>query len=295
MSWKNLRLFAVIILLLANAALFAAVYTDYVNKNYYNENDIYEMRILLRSAGIEMDIDAMSSKRVDPSVHFTEYTADDVKLAVSVLSGGDVTYESGEYIAYGNGGRYVVSSDLSLEFSVDGYEPHSYISSIYEAKTVRKIQGVFEKFLNVKKISRAFGKRDSASQSYIADTLFIDNNNVYYATFYEYIDGIKTSNKIDAAISDGMVIYASGTFSLIPPTRIYSADTLDFMTFLVFEKRYFESVETERAPVLENISCEYERYTDMFGALYLIPVCRISYSDGMLRTYDMITGLVIDE
>lgn len=295
MSWKYLRIIVIVLLLAANVLLFAAVYTDYVNKNYYNENDIYELCSLLASSGVELEYDVFPKRRVDPNVYFTKYDDEDIKLALSVLSGADVSENDGEYISFSNGGKYTVFGDLSFEFEADGYKPQSYVSSIYESKTVKKVQRICEKFLRVKKIARAFGSSARVSLEYRADNVFVDGREVYYTTVYEYIDGMKTSNSVDIAVYDGDVIYAKGTFSIIPPTRVYSADTLDVMTFLVFEKRYFENGITPKTVAVDGISCEYRRYTDMFGALYFMPVCGISYSSGDLRTYDMITGLVIFE
>ena len=62
MSWKNLKTFAIVVLLIMNVFFGTEVYRQYKRMNYYSEKEINSVTELLSESGIYVNEDILRAK-----------------------------------------------------------------------------------------------------------------------------------------------------------------------------------------------------------------------------------------
>ena len=64
MSWKNLKTFAIVVLLIMNVFFGTEVYRQYKRMNYYSEKEINSVSELLSESGIYVNEDILRAKKL---------------------------------------------------------------------------------------------------------------------------------------------------------------------------------------------------------------------------------------
>ena len=94
MKWKNLKSFAIAVLLVLNAVFGVLVYIRYTDENYYDKELIENMTTLLSESDIALAGNALSDKIVKLNVLVGTVSAAKTAEALTLMSGAAPESES---------------------------------------------------------------------------------------------------------------------------------------------------------------------------------------------------------
>ena len=89
MSWKNLKTFAIVVLLIMNVFFGTEVYRQYKRMNYYSEKEINSVTELLSESGIYVNEDILRAKKLSIPAYMR--TSSDVELLSALRLFGNVS------------------------------------------------------------------------------------------------------------------------------------------------------------------------------------------------------------
>jgi|GEM_PF-1481890 len=298
MSWKNLTWFAIAVLIIINAVFAIIVFSDYRSNNYYDASSISEMIDLLAQSDITLDNKIFPSKRLSLPVFSASDSVNSFERAVSSLAGEDAVISDGECTFEKNGGTYTLSEDYKIRFADDSYE---YIDKtagekVTDRSELRHVKKAAQSFVGeILSASGDSAAKAAASLSYVADDVYRVGDGIYSATIREYIDTYKTVNTIKITVASGKVVFAEGSMMFAPPTNTFSANNYELFGILIKEKRYFDSLESTSPMTVSSIEYVYDVCFDVFNNVYMIPACAITYTDGTVHIYDVVSSDIISE
>jgi len=297
MSWKNLKTFAIFVLIVANVIVGVVLRQEYIKKNYYDEASIYELELILLKSGIVMPKEVFPTKRNDLYVYSAGLSDKEMMESASLLTGCTFENDGTGYKSVSASGVYYLQKDFSISYEAEHALGSDNLKAEYDEKRIEKTKKAFFDFWNHEKLGYSEKANGSAvSPEYSIENLHVDDSvGVYEFDVYEYIDGVKTGNVLEVVMNGEKVVYVDGKITWVFPKTKYSAENCDLFSVMIKEKSYFESAEIEKTMVVSSIEYAYDMCFDIFGTAYYIPMCHVVYEDGTIHRYDLVSAELISE
>ena len=297
MSWKNLKTFAIFVLIVANIIVGVVLRQEYIKKNYYDEASIYELERILLKSGIVMPREAFPTKRYDLYVYSAALSDKEMIASASLLTGCSFENDGAGYKSVSNDGVYYLQKDFSISYEAEHVLGSDNLKAEYDKKRIDQMKKAFFDSWNHEKLSYSEKTNGSVvSPEYSIDNLYVDDSvGVYKFDVLEYIDGVKTGNALEVVMNGEKVVRVSGKITCVFPKTKYSAENCDFFSVMIKEKSYFESTEAKKTMVVSSIEYAYDMCFDVFGTAYYIPMCHVVYEDGTIHKYDLVSAELISE
>lgn len=302
MSWKNLKTFAIIVLLIMNVFFGTEVYRQYKRMNYYSEKEISSVTELLSESGIYVNEDILRAKKLSIPAYMR--TSSDVELLSALRLFGNVSRSGEKYIvsngyktwSFGNDGSFEYRSAENVSMPVSLIESGTvsavFMIDEYTERLEAAMNGIIC-FDNINALPANKGAKPSHAELY---RLYTDRDTGYYvAMFLQYTDKMQTSQAFYLLIDEnGEVLSGEGSISLLLPNEKLKTDCVDLLTVFFDEKRwadaYFSSGKTGRL-LLSELYYSYDIYRLSDGSEYYVPTVNLIYSDGTVHSYNMIDGI----
>lgn len=305
MSWKNLKIFAIAVLLVMNVFFGIEVRWQYKRMNYYSESEIASVGKLLSESGLSVGEKYLRAKKVSVPAYMRNYGEEELALAVGALF-GDVSRDGEELVA--QGGSYRFSQNGTFEYrSAQGVVMPTALISSDDISAIfmldnysEKLEAAMEKAMRTGDINSLPQNKKAEKTSARLYRLYVTDDGKYYAAmFLQYIGKMQTSQAFYLVIdAGGNVISGEGEFSLLLPTEKLKTDCVDLLTVLFDEKRWADenlpsqsTVAAKNRLELSALYYSYDVYRAADGKEYYVPVINLIYSDGTAHSYNMIDGV----
>lgn len=302
MSWKNLKTFAIAVLLVMNVFFGTEVYRQYKRMNYYSEKEISSVTELLSESGIYVSGDILSAKKTSTPAYMRTRTEGELLSALRLF--GNVSRDGEKYTVSDGYKTWTFGSDGSFEYRAaeDVLMPVSLIESGAVSAVfmiddyAERLEGTMERlicFSDISSLPANKGAKPSHAELY---RLYTDRDTGHcVAMFLQYTDKMQTSQAFYLLIDEnGEVLSGEGSISLLLPNEKLKTDCVDLFTVLFDEKRwadsYFSSVGSGMLS-LSELYYSYDVYRLSNGAEYYVPIVNLIYSDGTVHSYNMIDGI----
>lgn len=295
MKWKNLKSFAIAMLILLNTVAGILVYIRYTEENYYDRETIENMTALLDESDIVLAPQALSEKITRLYVLAGAYSEEKTAQALTGISGAAPVYDGEKYVCHV--GNSVYTHDGMREFSymrtdIPAPDATGAVSPANAARESENARRAVKEFLH-------FGELFPTGGKYKADLvcreiLYSPSGGFFAARLYLEIAGAYTDNEIVAYLRGDTVIGISGKLPFAFPSESIKAQETGILTALLSEKAFIDSQRAAGTAkgilVLSHISYSYITWFDMKNTVYFTPVCELHYTNGDCSRYDMITG-----
>jgi len=303
MSWKNLKILAIIILIVMDSFFLFSLIKRTRSAQYYDDALIDSAISVFRESSFYVDRKFLSAKKVSPSIYSGETGEDSLSAVSQALS--EAGYSARDDLSgtwfIGEKGEFFIGNDFSfLYLENDMTEKPSVMLSeggyIEKEKNGRfdSIRRTVETFLKENGlISGAAGKKIGYEICF-TDYYISGGDSIVCVT--QKLDGRDTGNRIYLLVSGDRIVAADGFFAVVMPDRKLSAETVGIMDILFSEKNYFDKVYRESGAVsrenriLSSVGYSYEVFFDAEGRFYYVPICSVTYQNGESRAYNCVTG-----
>lgn len=297
MSWKLLKRFAIVLLLFMDIVFAFFIVQRRRAMMYYEETLIDSAMTVFASSGLQVDRSLLEAKKHSPYVYTGALTTDAL-LEISEKM-ADLGYlcspgDAGGLSFFGANDTFFFGNDFSFSYKADvdvlmpselldhgeylGAEPSAHADVLHTA----------EAFLHTYSDFSADGQR--YRYAFFCDSLYAADG-IYVVRMGRTIDGVPMEDGIDLVISGGAVTAAEGVLAFRAPNAKKTAENTGIMNILLAEKAYIDTLADEDAVyTVSEISYSYGLYFDADGAFYLVPLCRVSYQNGDVRTYNFVSG-----
>ena len=309
MSWKNLKTFAIIVLIIMNIFFGIEVNRQYKRAHYYSESEIASVRALMSESGIYIEESYLRAKKVSLPAYKREYKDGATKEAVREVF-GSAEADDGKYVAKTASGTYCFFGDGGFEYRREGETemPRQVIDSsrarqifILDEYT-EKLEAAMKKAMPIEKINSLSQNRKAEKTDAKLYRLFVTDDGCYAAMFLQYIGGVQSSNAFYMLTdASGNIVSGEGNFSLLLPDEKLKADCADLLTVLFDEKRWADeyfSAQQQKDPAAKKIQLtlsmlyySYDAYRSADGTEFYVPVINLVYSDGTVNSYNLTDGM----
>ena len=285
MSWRNIKIFALAILIVLNGLFLWLVSNQFVTMGKFTDEEIDNVIKILDNGNIHVEKSLINQEKISPNAYkgklefsklldIWDNVYSNVSNELNVISGrsreGKVSIDTEldfNFISIIRPGEY--SFDDSL-FENTGFDPNYYLDSFNTA--------VFgEKFFDYVKVKLT------------CVGLYTDEDGLEYVKFRQtYDSNVINEGDINCVFVGGKLIYAEGFLLAIAPNNTISTNCVDILSILVKENGRIKT-ETNDEKTIVNIvnGLSYVKTKDTF---YLVPTYRIIYADTNESVYDAITG-----
>ena len=286
MSWRNIRIFGLAVLIVLNAVFMYLVSTQYSAIGRYTDEEIDNTVKILENGNIHMDKSLIEKEKQSP-------VAFEGKVDINKLRSiwdevySNVVLELNEITGRSREGKISINSDLMFTFvSIIRPGEYSFDESKF-GKIGEDADAYYESFKTA-----VFGDKflELISTKLICTETYTDENGFVYIKFEQYYDGLKIhEGDINCVFIGGKMIYAEGLLMAINTDDQLTTNSVDVLSILVRENGRVSSEENlERTIVtiangLSFVKANREK-------LYLVPTYRIIYSDETESVYDAVTG-----
>ena len=292
MHWKDLKTFAIAVLLVVDAVFVFCVFEHWYAERYYRNNLIDSAVSVFESSGLYVERSLLEKKKERPPVYAG---ISDPGYLSELLDRPDVVlqHEENGIWASGEDGTFFFGYDFS--FSYRREESREIPSELVYTENWVLLSGG-EQTAVCECVSADFLKAllpvDEKYQ-YTPECLAVyGSGEESIAVFILRFGNIKTENRIFCRVSEGKVISADGVLCTAFPTERKKAENTGLCNLLFEEKAYIDALdESERKTsyIVAEVSYSYGVYFDE-NIFYFIPLCQITYTDGESRTYNFISG-----
>lgn len=309
MSWKNLKTFATVVLIIMNIFFGAAVNRQYKRAHYYSESEIASVGKLMAESGIYIEESYLRAKKASLPVYKRAYREGATEEAVREIF-GSADADNGKYVAKTANGTYCFFGDGGFEYRCNEEVelPRQVIDSgrvrqifIFDEYT-EKLESAMKKAMPIEKINSLPQNRKAEKTDARLYRLFVTDDGCYAAMFLQYIGGVQSSNAFYMLTdASGSIVSGEGDFSLLLPTEKLRADCADLLTVLFDEKRWADeyfSLQRQKDPAakktqltLSMLYYSYDKYLSADGAEFYVPVINLVYSDGTVNSYNLTDGM----
>lgn len=303
MSWKNLKILAIIILIVMDSFFLINLVKRTRSARYYDDALIDSAISVFKESSFYVDRKFLSDKKASIPVYTGEIEEDSLSTVSETLSDAGYSVRndlSGTWFI-GENDEYFIGNDFSfLYLENDMIEKPSVILS--ESGYIRQEgEGGLE---NIRNTAETFLREcvltsDAKRKKYrygIAFTDYYVSGNDCIVCVMQRLDGRDTGNRIYLLVSGDCVVAADGFFAVAVPDSKLSAETVGIMDILFSEKNYFDEEYRESGAVsrenriLTSVEYSYEVYFDTDGRFYYVPICTVTYQNGESRSYNYVTG-----
>ncbi|MBE6665211.1 MAG: hypothetical protein E7603_03180 [Ruminococcaceae bacterium] len=292
MHWKDLKTFAIAVLLVVDAVFVFCIFEHWHAEMYYRNNLIDSAVSVFEASGLHVDSSFLEKKKESLPVY--QGMSDLQSLSESLEYPGDFSrMEEDGLRLIGEDGTYFFGYDFSFFYSrEERFEMPSELihtdgwALLAGGETAAVCECVSADFLkSLLPVNRKY--------KYIPECLAVyGSGEESIAVFSLRFENRKTENKIFCRVSQGKVVSADGMLCTAFPDERKKAENIGLCNLLFEEKAYIDALDaSERKPsyTVADVSYSYGVYFDE-NIFYFIPLCRITYADGESRTYNFISG-----
>ena len=292
MHWKDLKTFAIAVLLIVDAIFIFGIFEQRYSEKYYRNNLIDSAVSVFEASGLQVDRSFLEKKKESLPVY--QGTLDSEYLSESFERQGALlqSEEKGMRL-YTEDGVFFFGYDFS--FSYEGKEGFEKPSELIHTDEWVLWEGG-EAAALCEYVSSDFLKSllpANRKYKYVPECLAVyGSGEEGIAVFSLRFENMQTENKIFCRVSEGAVVSADGMLCTAFPNERKKAENIGLCNLLFEEKAYIDALdESERKSpyTVADISYSYGVYFDE-NVFYFIPLCRITYADGECRTYNFISG-----
>ena len=297
MSWKNLKILAIVILIVMDSFFLFSLVKRTRSARYYDDTLIDSVLSIFRESSFYVDRKFLSSRKMSIPVYTGVMEPDSLSTVSQTLSaaGYSVKNELGGIRFIGERGEFFIGNDFSfLYLENDRLEKPSAILSEgqKEDADIEHFRQTVKTFLKDNALfssKKGFGYEICYTEYYLsADDCIV--------CVVQKLDDRDTENRIYLLISEDRIVAADGHFAIVAPDNKLSAETVGLMDILFSEKNYFDEEYRESGKVsreiriLSSVGYSYAVYFDADGRFYYVPICTVTYQNGESRTYNYVTG-----
>lgn len=278
MSWKSVKNFLIVLLVLVNTLLVFFVYKYYTASRFIDSDTVEGAVALLGESGITVSSELLSVKKDDAKTLSASYEREEyVCLVASVLLGreadGMYMLPHGVRAEAGEGEIAFIGYDMSVEYTASGEEGVSSLTEKATEADAGKAKSAIS-FLE-ERIALAAGTVEEKDCSAYGDYVFVnvrqkENGIPLYGM--ESVFGIKGEK----------IVYASGKYFFGVPDSEEESQLLDRINILFSEK---EQGITGTVSEMELCYTLYEGD----GKMMLVPSYMLRYADGNVRAINAIS------
>lgn len=299
MSWKTLKTFAIVILLVIDSFFFMEIRGRVRAESHYDPSLIDSAVSVLHESELYVDRKFLAGKIVSLPVYAGE--SDAGTLADAFLRAGYTGREEPLGTRYvGEDEEFFFGNDFSFFYFTKETEEKpslllrdgTYVRVGHDSMAENAERAVYA-FLRAHGIASKkrgqYGYVFQTAEVYVSGGTFIVH-------VMQFLDGLAIADGAYFLVEGDRVMAADGMLSPAAPSSRLKAETLDLMDILFIEKtildeRYRESGEVSRERrVLSSVTYFYEPYFGADGRFYLVPVCTLSYTDGKMSRYNLVSG-----
>lgn len=302
MSWKNLKYFALAVLLIMNVYFGTNVYLQSRSVNYYSDEEIETATALLSASKLYFSRRLLEVKKVSMPVCESEFNREQYKKVISSMLGkSDMSEENGAINVVTDDGQWSFCADYAFEYSTpDSVSPKTALleEGVTELITTEEYERFYNKaagdFISVKRINASSPNRGANKTDARLYRLFYNGSRgIYIAMFLQYIGGIQTKDGFYLTFDGDKVISGEGCFALILPKTEKTTSGVDLIDLLLREKRALDAQYGDKdrtALMVSSVVYTYDVYSDAGGTRYYVPVCNLIYTDGTTHGYNLVDG-----
>lgn len=302
MSWKHLKSFAIVILLVINVFFLCEIRSRVFAENHYDAALSRSAISVFRESELYVDERFLSEKIVS----FPAYrgNSDDLSRLDPIME--KLSYHRQEAmngIRYaGDEGAFFFGDDFSFSyFEKAGEQMPSEVlenggDTLFENKQgASRAERAVRSFLSRHGLVRK--NADQYAYEIQTETVYSSGEN-FVVRVKQCVGDLALFDGVDFLVRDGRIVAADGLFVPVTPNKRMKSETMGLMDILFEEKAFFDeqyresgSVSRERR-ILSDVSYSYEAYLGTDGIFYFVPTCELSYSSGEVRRYNMVSGKI---
>lgn len=301
MSWKNLKILAIVILIVMDSFFLFSLMKRNRAARYYDDALIDSAISVFKESSFYVDRRFLSVRRESVPIYTGVAGTDSLPAVRAALTeaGYSVENEPGGTWFIGENGEFFIGNDFSfLYLENDRIEKPSAI--LAEGSYIRREE------------ESGLDRIRETAEAFLKENAFISNGKKfgYEICFTDYylsgsdcivcvmqrLDDRDTENRIYLLVSEDRVVAADGFFATAVPERRLSAETVGIMDILFSEKNYFDEAYrasgavSRQNKILSSVDYFYSVYFDADGRFYYVPICAVTYQDGESRAYNYVTG-----
>ncbi len=296
MSWKNLKIFAIVTLLVMDIIFAVCVAERKLSVLYYEDSLVDSAVTVFAESGLHVDRSFLKKRKTRPAVYLgtTDSSARRQMIRTMQENGFSPKEDEGGIRFLGENGEFFFGDDLTFSYfaAEDTKSPvemlqEGFWTAVSDAEETTRLMETVSEFLN------GYGLITDGFSKYRYD---VDCENVYrlgdetILHCVQYLDGMPLHNGFSLYVSDGQIVSAEGIFAVLLPNEKKSAENIGVMNVLFEEKSYIDALTENQNFTLSSISYSYGLYFDADGTFYLIPLCEVAYTNGEKRTYNFVSG-----
>lgn len=307
MNWKNLKIVAIVVLLIVDLFFLSSLIQREHAANYYDKALIEELEKLFRESSLYVDPEFLEARIVSMPVYRGIFDAQDISKIGEKLAGAGFSQreEPGGFRFLRGMDELFIGNDFTLLY---------FSGDIYEKPSEKFSEGDYEKIGSDSMVTDAVrtavasffeethliqkNEREKHAYHYSMTDIYTDGDS-YIAFIYQHFGKNNTENQLTMLIENGNVLAADGVFVVSPIEEKLSSECVGLMELLLSEKQaldadYRESGAVSREiRILDGVRYSYELYFDAAGEFYFVPVCGLIYRDGVEHCYNLISGKLI--
>ncbi len=303
MSWKNLKTFAIGILLVMNAVFLFLIWQREYRSTHYDGELVNSAVSVLKQSELYIDPSLLSGKIETYPVYAGEMEEGKVHVIVEAIAdmGYVITEEPGGVRCKDAIGEFYFADDFGFYYLENGrYDrPSTLLRSeryilltedrSYKESALRVVESFLKKYQFLSDENERYGYEISYSEVYSSGVNYI-------VTLSQSVNGVPLHEGIAVQVSGGRVVGADGVFVTEPTLRSETAESVDLLEMLFSEKAYLDEVflaggSFSRMPmVVTGIEYSYAVYFEEGKQFYLVPLCEIRYANGEKRVYNCVSG-----
>ncbi len=297
MSWKHLKIFAIVALFVMDIVFLLFVIERKSSVLYYDDTLIEASETVFYEGGLHIDRSFLKERKKTPPVYTGLISQDDFSSVMQTMAhlGYLSQEETGGLRFIGENGEFFFGNDFGFTYLAD--EKTKLPSERMEESLPTALsdgeekEGVFQTAL-------AFLKKHALVSDTIVRYDYRISCRYVYVLGGEYVvhltqsvGGMTLEEGLYLLIENGKVVSADGTFSVLLPKEKKSAETAGLLNILFEELSYIKVSEDEASDyTVSDISYSYGLYFDSNDVFYLIPLCKITYQSGETRIYNFVSG-----
>lgn len=297
MSWKNLKIFAIVTLLIMDIVFALFVIERKYSVLYYDDALIDSAVTVFSESGLHVDRAFLEERKPSPAVYtgsvepqaFSEITK------AMVREGYQAQEDTDGMRFIGGQGEFFFGNDFVFTYAAENESLPSALmengiwTALSEGEEKDSVLQTALSFLE----RYAFASEPLARYGYDIRCPYVYSlGGDYIVQLVQSIDGISLEEGLCLLISDGEVRSADGTLCALRPREKKSAENVGLMNVLFAEKAYIDTLQQTDASgyTVSAVTYSYGLYFDADNTFYLIPLCRITYLNGETRIYNFVSG-----
>ena len=302
MSWKNLKILAIAILLAMDVFFLYSLIEREHAAQYYDRELVDAATEIFRESSIYIDESFLTARIISLPVYSGAMDETFFDALTEKMEAEGYTAESGPggMSFLGAGEEFYIGNDFTFLYQGNGG---------YERPSALLAAGTFEEYTSgdFSWAQRAAEDFLSAHCQFSVEERTRFHYTLSYDAFYQSgedsilcvtqkVGGRDTGNRLYMLFSEGRIVSADGRFAMISPQRKMTAQTVGLMEILFAEKDYLDEIYRQSGAVsrenkvLIAVTDSYEVYFDADGTFYYVPVFKLTYQDGETRTYNSVLG-----